>query len=308
MEHESKVGRRFVFPVKIDDCAPPSFIEERIYADFRSSFSDPLSRLVAALEKNGARTIVPEPNQEVICLSFTKQTNFDRSLFLRNVRAFHARHPGVLMSSDQVKVIDDPEYIALKQRLHARIDNLEHDRWWSRDLESDLKEIPARVQREEERLVAGAVSIVNSDAGPLALGEALHWFLKFTRSRLCYELYRCQYPDPSALKYGKDCGLVWGMYGADEMARFYEVKKVFRVHAWSTKYYPDYESVYIGTDQLHDEVLRQQGSISYASGLEDYCLNEAFCRYVLPQALYWTLSHQTHREVWRQEDVIIGPP
>jgi TIR domain len=305
LEHESSIGRKFIFPVKIDDCAPPGFITERIYADFKSGFSGPLRALVDALERGGARSLIPDADQEVICLAFTKQTNLDRAAFLRNIRSFCTRHPGQKLLPSQIKVIDDPDYVALKQRLHARIDRVETDRWWSPALEQELKSIPARVRQEEEVMVKGVASIVNSEAGAWVLCEALHWFLKFTRSRLCYDLYQCQYPDPSALPYGKECRVVSGF---DDMARFYDVKKLIQVDAWTSKYRPKHETVYVGAEQLRDEELRERVGIPYAGGLEDFFLPEAFSRYVLPQALYGTLRWGTHEEdIWRQEDVIVGP-
>jgi TIR domain len=307
LEHESKIGRKFIFPVRIDDCETPNFIGEWLYADFKSTFSDPLSRLVSTLEKSGARSLLPDVHQEVLCLSFTKQTHLDQNLFFKNLESLQRRHPGHSVSIDQIKVIDDPDYIALKKRLHARIDSIESDKWWTPDFERALKSTPARVREEEEIMIKGVVHIINSSLGLLELREALHWFLNFTRSRLCYELYRRQYPDSSALIYGKDYGLIYGLYGTGEIAHFYGVENTFRVDTWSTKYYPESEIVYIGTEQLRDEELRIRGSIPYANGLENFCFDDAFSRYVLPQVLYRRLSRGTYQEIWCKEDTIIGP-
>jgi len=307
MTRESQIGRQFVLPIKIDDCPTPAFMNERVYADFKHGFSHAFSVLVSALEKRGARALIPNASEEIICLSFTKETNLDRSRLLKNVESFRKRHPAAKIDPEQVKVIDDQEYINLKLRLHARIDRLHEEKWWSPDFELELKRIPEQIRAEEKILAEGVASIINSSAGAFHLRESLHWFSKFTRSRLCYSLYRSQNPDFDLIHYGKDCGAVWGLYSKDGIARFYGTEGVFQVDAWSTKYHPSYESVYIGLEQLRDSEYRERGSIPFASGLEDYCLNDAFFKYILPQALYWSISRNDHKEIWRQEDVIIGP-
>ena len=206
-----------------------------------------------------------------------------------------------------MKVVDDQEYLDLKLRLHARIDRIQEEKWWSPEFELELKRIPDNILIEEKILSKGVACIVNSEAGAFQLRETLHWFLKLVRSRLCYSLYRSQNPDSSLIHYGKECGAVWGPYSKSEVAQFYGIKDMFHVDAWSTKYHPIYQPVYIDIQQLRDEEYRERGSIPYASGLEDYCSNDAFFKYVLPQALYWGLSRDEHLDIWRQEDVIIGP-
>lgn len=307
LAREVQTGRQFVFPIKIDECPTPDFMEERVYADFKHGFSRPFSLLVSALEKHGARSLIPNASEEIICLSFTKETSLDQYRFLKNLESFRQRHPKAQIEPKQVKVIDDHEYINLKLRLHARIDKIQEEKWWTPDFELELKRIPEHVQAGEKILCKGVASIINSPVGAFHLRESLHWFLKFTRSRLCYLLYRSQNPDLETLQYGKDSGKVWGMSSKNEIADFYGIEGVFQVDAWSTKYHPSYETVYIGLEQLRDSEYRQRGSIPYASGLDSYCMNEAFFKYVLPQALYWSISRNDHKEVWKQEDVIIGP-
>ena len=304
---ESKTGSKFIFPIKIDECQTPAFMEERIYADFKNSFSHPFSALVSALERSGARSLLPKAHEEIICLSFTNETNVDQARLLKNVESFQKRHPSAKVETNQVKVVDDQEYLYLKLRLHARIDRIHEEKWWSPEFELELKRIPDQIRIEERILSKGIASIVNSEAGVFHLREALHWFLRLVRSRLCYSLYRSQNPDSNLIHYGKECGVVWGQYSKSEIAKFFGIEGVFQVDAWSTKYHPIYQSVYIGIEQLRDEEYRKRGSIPYASGLEDYCSNDAFSRYVLPQALYWGLSRDEHGDIWRQEDVIIGP-
>lgn len=276
LARERQIGRRFVFPIKIDDCQTPDFMEERIYADFKHGFSHPFSLLVSALDRQGARTLVPDSTQEIICLSFTKETDLDQARFLNNVESFRRRHPKARLEPEQIMVIEDQEYIDLKLRLHARIDSVHQEKWWSPDFELELKRIPQHIQEEERILCKGVASIINSAAGAFHLREVIHWFSKFTRSRLCYSLYRSQNPDGKSIHYGKNCGSVWGSYSKDEIAIFYEIAGAFQVDAWSTKYHPTYQSLYIGLEQLRDPELQERGSIPHASGLDDYCLNEAF--------------------------------
>lgn len=304
---ESKTGRKFIFPIKVDECQTPAFMDERIYADFKHGFSYPFSVLLSALERSGARSFCPKAHEETICLSFTNETNVDQSRLLKNIASFQKRHPSTKLEPDQVKVVDDQEYLDLKLRLHARIDRIQEEKWWSPEFELELKRIPDNILIEEKILSKGVACIVNSEAGVFQLRETLHWFLKLVRSRLCYSLYRSQNPESSLIHYGKECGAVWGPYSKSEVAQFYGIKDMFHVDAWSTKYHPIYQPVYIDIEQLRDEEYRKRGSIPYASGLEDYCSNDAFFKYVLPQALYWGLSRDEHLDIWRQEDVIIGP-
>jgi hypothetical protein len=45
LSKEQQIGRKFLIPVKIDNCDAPIKVADRIYADFSSSFSAPLSKL-----------------------------------------------------------------------------------------------------------------------------------------------------------------------------------------------------------------------------------------------------------------------
>ena len=305
--HESKAGRKFVFPIKVDECNTPEFMAERVFADFRIGFSYPFSILVSALEKGGARELLPRAHEEIVSLSFTNETNVNQAQILNNVKWFQKRHPSTNLEPKQIKVVDDEDYVRLKLRLHARIDQVHKDKWWSPEFELGLKRIPEQIRSEEGILARGVAELVNSDAGFTQLSESLHWFLRLVRSRLCYSLYRSQNPDSDPIAYGKECGAAWGPYSKDDIAKFYGVEDMIQVDAWSTKYYPTYESLYIGVEQLRDDEYRTRGSIPYAGGLEQFCRNDAFFKYVLPQALYWGLSRDEYKGVWRQEDVIIGP-
>jgi TIR domain len=305
LAQESRVGRKLVFPIKIDRCSPPQFIDERIYVDFASGFSGPLKTLVSALEKHGARSLVPEPHREIICLSFTNQTNFDRAAFFRNREAFTTRQPGELIRPEHIKAINDPEYIALTERLHSRIDNIATDRWWTPSLEHELKNIPETIRRAENVMLRGAACLANANIYYSNVREAFHWFLKIARSRLCYELYSCQDPEDSVLNYGSDCDC--SLSDSKSMARFYQVEKVFQVDVRSTRHNWKYETIFIGTDQLREKEMEQSCSLPYAGGLADFFYTAAFGRYVLPQVLYLTLTNGTHEEVWREEDIIVGP-
>ena len=42
---EQQLGRKFLIPIKTDDCRPPLKIADRLYIDFSASFSAPLSQL-----------------------------------------------------------------------------------------------------------------------------------------------------------------------------------------------------------------------------------------------------------------------
>ena len=306
LEREQKIGRKFVLPLQLDECAPPSFMDERVFADFRHSFSYPFTGLVSALEAYGVRTLKTELSRELLCLSFTNATNLDMAKFSKNMDWIRKRHPEATIQANQIKIADDEDYLRLKQRLHDRIDRVAEDKFYSPEFEQELKMIPVSIAEEERILAEGVASIVNDGSGSFALREALFWFTKFVRSRLCFSLYRAQNPEQQIIPFGQECFHAY-IYNAEHMAKFYGTNGVIQVDAWSTKFHPDYESIYIGIEQFIDAEHRDRRSIPYASGLERYCRNDAYSKYVLPQALYRTLKQKNHKGVWRQEDVIIGP-
>lgn len=231
---EQRRGRTFVLPIRIADCEIPLTIGDRIYADFSTSYLEPLERLTSRLRELGLDGLSEPPDHALVPLVFEKGIYLDSVQLERRITALQPRLPnGFQFTFEQFIVAPDERYNELRQRLIYRKENIEDDPYYSPDFSRNFSQTYNSILDRERRLIEGIRLIVNAyiaAASPyFDVGVACHWFARDIRSQILYRLWSAQNPAlPDSLDYGKDCDVA-PFGGNQTAARFLEVATIFYI-------------------------------------------------------------------------------
>lgn len=300
---EQQVGRKFVIPVRLDDCPLPLKVADRLYADFSAGFSAPLTGLVRELSKLGLLTEPVQPARELLPLSFTREVHLDKNSLLKSVDAIRRRQGTLALASSQVVVNDDAAYIELWQRLHARIDDVGNSRWFTPDLEAYLRSASQQVQNLERYLREGVALLVNHEAD----SEAIYWFAHLLRSQAVRSLWGSQPPDESALTYGEQAPEA-DISNNHSAMKYLGCDNLDSAVIWANEdevYGPNAHSFYVPASQVKD-LRTDQGAYAGAVRALDALAYPAFSRYMYPQVLFRAVRDQKTAIPWSLSDAWVG--
>jgi hypothetical protein len=300
LSKEGQVKRKFLIPVKIDDCEPPLKIADRLYADFSTSFSAPLTKLVDILASKGYRDLIVPPEREQISLTFTREVNLDRESLRKALDHIKRRQGHLKLNPAQIVVNEDEKAEVLLQRLHSRIDNLSTDKYYSPDLESMLRGFLSALSVNDHLLSEG-VSLFLANYASL---DAIYWFARILRARNVFMLWRAQNPESDILDYGNK----WfaGLIGSNHScATFFEVEDAVLVDFWRKENITRRPYFHVWLDSKAAEPLRRyRGQPSDFGAIRP----DAIDKFIHPQMVLQHLSEKTSRGpiIWNLDDALIG--
>ncbi len=297
---EQQAGRTFLIPIKVDSCIPPLKVADRIYAEFLSEFSRPLTALVRHLDRNGARAILPPPEKELVCATFSRGVYIDRAQFERRREILSERQRTSAIERTNIVINEEREYEFLKSKLHSRIDNIQTDPYFSSDLHSTLQSSLNEVNALEEALSDGLALMIKHGS----YVEAVDWFCRILRGQAVYSLWSAQIPGaPDLSEYGSDWQSA-SLLSNTSAAEFFETKEVDPVHIWSDSSSPF--SIWIGTEttkDLRDDDGVYLGPMRVNSG-STWLGSD---KYIYPQLLQTALTNGRGREmIWDMDNAYVG--
>ncbi|HCE1980937.1 toll/interleukin-1 receptor domain-containing protein [Vibrio parahaemolyticus] len=297
---EQQIGRTFLIPIKADSCIPPLKIANRIYADFLSEFSRPLTDLVRYLDRNGAKAILPPPEKELVCATFFRGGYIDRAQFERRRKTLSERQSTFAIERTNIVINEEREYEFLKSKLHSRIDNIQTDPYFSPDLHSWLQNLLNNVNALEEALLDGIALMIKHNSSV----EAVDWFCRILRGQAIYSLWSAQIPDaPDLSEYGSHWESA-SLLSDNSASKFFETKEVEPVHIWSDSSSPF--SIWLGTEiakDLRDDEGRYLGPMRVNSS----SIWMGTDKYIYPQLLEIVLTNGHGREmIWDMDNVYVG--
>jgi hypothetical protein len=207
LQNEQELNRKILIPIKIDDTPPPANIADRIHADF-TSYTSGLARLVEFREKQGLAAERQPLGRCQFALSFRDHIHLDyRALraALRHTKSYY----GGTVREDQLFVVYEDDYIALRNRAFARLDSITEDSYYTADFASDYAERMRIVRKMENDLARGIAHLINHfrldrESEFSCVFEACHFFAMCWRSALIRLLYELQNPDLPEQSLGKD--------------------------------------------------------------------------------------------------------
>lgn len=298
---EEQVGRKFLIPIRLDASAVPLKVADRLYADFSSSFSEPFAAIVRRLEKQKAREMDVAPERELLGLSFTREVHLDQVSYRKNLQFIRKRHPDIELSSDQVVVADDAEYETLRKRLHARLDNMANDPYFSPEFEMHLRGTLEDVRRYEQHLATGVALLTNHHRSD----ESVYWFAKIMRGRAVYALWSAQSPNaPDLLVYGQKwrCADISTNH---EAAEFFGIEVTTSIDLWPGE---ERRSNYFhlwAEEAVERRILNDKGAYEGPIYADDAFQSADKWKYVVPQMVALHLRDGTPM-FWEMEGVSIG--
>jgi hypothetical protein len=297
---EEQAGRKFLIPIKVDNCQAPLKIADRLYADFSTSFSAPFERLVDVLDSNGCRDLLVSPEREQLVLNFTREVNLDCASFQRAIGHLKRRQGNLRLNPAQIVVNEDKDAEALLERLHSRIDNIATDKYYSPDFESTLRGTLSEISNAN-RLLPEGVALFLANRPDV---DAIYWFARVLRAQKVYNLYRMQDPDSDSIVYGKE----WrsGFLNPNTAAAsFFGVETVTKVDFWrkeNTTRNP-YFSAWL--DREETETLREYRGLPGDFG---DISPTAVDKFIYPQMVLQHLRDKKGRGpvIWNLEDALFG--
>lgn len=183
LKRERQTGRRFVIPLRIDDTAMPC---DRLHADFATcGFSEAIDGLAQVLVSKGAADMAVLPEREVLPLRFTRPVDLDAAVLEASWKHMRRRHPDLVLSPDQIALVEDEDYGSLRRALHHRIDGIAQDPDHTPEAERHLKDMNDLAARLEVVLRTGVAELLNRGKEI----DAVLWFAKIIRARALYRLW-----------------------------------------------------------------------------------------------------------------------
>ena len=302
LSKEQATGRKFVIPLRIDQSELPLKIADRLYGDFSTSFSEPFSRLIEILEKSGGRLVSPQPDRELVAISFSREVYLNTAGLSNTMKHIAGRHGGCSISAGQVVVNDDPEYVALLKRLHTRIDTIADDPYFSQSLEHALRNTLDSVKQKERTLATGTALMLSNGCAH----EAIYWFAKIVRGQAVYELWSAQTPQSAdLLDYGKD----WSsssLSSNSAAATFFGTSAVEPVALWggSMQASPHF-SIWIGEQEIK-KLRSEEGTYFGPDSLIRVCRYSDIDKFVYPQIVLQHLERGIAPIPWNLDDATVG--
>ena len=201
LDKEKQAGRKFLIPVRVDDCHPPSQVANRLYADFSKSesFSASLDNLTEALVQMECRDISVSPKRELLGLSFTNEVHLDVQSLAQACKYLSARGNLLTLTPEQVIINDDAEVDLLMEKLHYNIDNVAKHKDYCPEMERILRNGPRALQDRKYFIVLGIMEMIRDRLSR----ESMYWFAKIIRAQMIYRLWSLQLEGDSIIEYGE---------------------------------------------------------------------------------------------------------
>ena len=294
LKRERQTGRRFVIPLRIDDTAMPC---DRLHADFAGrGFSEALEDLTRVLVAKGATDMAVLPAREVLPLRFTRPVDLDAAVLEASWKHMRRRHPDLVLLPEQVVLVEEPEYGALRRSLHHRIDAIAQDPDYTPEAERHLKDVNDLVGRLEVVLRTGVAELLNRGKEI----DAVLWFAKIIRARALYRLWTTR-------MVAGGLGQGWKIAGLDDYKdarEFFGTDELDLVDLWRDGHRTGNFTLWMPRRDVAD-LLRFGTPQRYYDGLPMMMTEHI---YVYPQMLAEHLCYprKTREPVWDLAEAIIG--
>lgn len=297
LAREEQTGRRFVIPIRIDDTNMPLKVADRLYANFATrGFSEALEDLARVLVSKGAADMAVLPEREVLPLRFTRLVDLDAAVLETSWKHMRRRRPDLMLSPDQIVLVEDEDYGSLRRSLHHRIDGIAQDQDYTPEVERHLKDMNDLAGRLEVVLRTGVAELLNRGKEI----DAVLWFAKIIRARALYRLWTTR-------MVAGGLGQGWKIAGLDDHkdARdFFGTDELELVDLWRDGHRNGYFILWLPRRDVAD-LLRFGTPQRYYDGLPIMMTEHI---YVYPQMLAEHLCYplKTREPVWDLAEAIIG--
>ncbi|MCB0111859.1 MAG: toll/interleukin-1 receptor domain-containing protein, partial [Caldilineaceae bacterium] len=303
---EEQIDRKFVIPIKIDECQVPLAVADRLYADFADSYLGALESLVTTIKKFGVHDVELPASQQLIPLTFSKGLYLREMQFGQRISAIlKTAHDGFHFSERQFVVSVDETYQKLRTRLIHRMETIEDDPFYTPDFERSFAEHYNLLLSGEVNLCKGICLILNEGliAGNIdqqVCVHACHWFARIVRTKLYYLLWTCQTPGisdliPLAEEWAQSLG------SNSSAAKFFAVSDVATVDIWP---YDTIENIHILVDG-ESAMMRDWHEWQFPQPLKVYLDSELLSKYIVPQMVDNHLRNNS-RLLWNLRECMFG--
>jgi hypothetical protein len=304
---EEKTKRKFLIPIKIDDCEGPLKVADRLYADFSCSFAEPFSRVSDHLRSHGGDRLTVDPRKELISLSFRREVDIDIFSLKQNWKHIVERQgENFELAGSQIVVNEDEECETLLRRLHERIDRIGEDKYYSPELEQTLKYDLNSVRNFYRYLTDGVALMLSHQLNE----EAIFWFAKLLKAKISYALWGAQSPGKDVLDYGRKWRCA-DLGSQDTAVEFFSANEIESIILYTERGLDDGHYFYLWIDKEEAHGLRNaEGLYDGPSRFRDACTDAAGNKYVYPQMIFKYLrsGRGGAEAIWNLDEAMVGTP
>ncbi|MFT5892622.1 MAG: hypothetical protein ACI9Y7_002734 [Dokdonia sp.] len=280
---EEELDRKFIIPIKIDECNVPLKLRERIHVDLSKGYLAGIELLDSELRKWGVEKIdIPVSNQK-IPLSFIHFTDVNTSLIEKTYD--HLRERNFLpktLSKENIYIIEEEKTKLLRNQFMNRIDNIENDPYYSSEFHQSILSYYDTLKNYESQLKNGVCLILGnySKGHHFNRGVALYWYCRLLRSRIMDILRTVQIPkehNDNVINFKEEQRVLWNsacLISNLDFNDFYNISESMRI---------DIGDPGLGYGSSHHFSFRVDRN---CSGIEDFVKN------VLPEQAAYVLSNE----------------
>lgn len=284
LDAENASGRLMLLPIKVDECDVPSSIADRLYADFSSSYAEPLEALTDQLQHeipsvSNASTL----GRELIPLFVQQGIYLDEIRLQRKISRLRERGASdYVVRPEQFRISDESGYSLLRKKMLTRLENIESDSHYSPDFVSDYRNHFNNIRQREKTLLSRLAAMITERGirGDRcgAIGETCHWYWRIARTELIGAMYNMQNPDdPDGTEYGKE-------YLRTRVEEIYGVDELTNIHVMS----PSRDRVYCASIDKASSLSKSL--YEFVGSPDDLSMHEP------KQVNKWILPQVVHRE------------
>lgn len=289
MTKEEQLNRKFIIPIRLDDCQFPLSIADRLYSDFSNGYVSALEALISVLKRNKVHLIEISPEKTLIPLSFKRGIHLDAESLRKSIKNLVKKTPhGFELSEHQFVTSPDDEYQKLRQKHTQRMENIEKE---SDTSQSDLDYFTTEyrmILSLESFLLEGLALIINETVFKRQISlydyaDACKWYALMTRSSILYRMWSIQLRNSSDIStYGSDCvdtrtGSDPKLYSVSEMKKVYIIPREIE-----QGYSDDILTVYIDAAEYIHKDIKPDG-YPVRTPLNSVGNQRIYSKYIVPQ-------------------------
>jgi hypothetical protein len=195
---EAEEKRKFLIPVKIDDCTVPLKARGRIYADFSRNYLEGLESLSAYLRKMGVDRLAIPVQQELLPLELTRGMLLNRPAFEERLANMRMKATETLrIEPIQIVISPDDLYKNLRTKMLDTVEKSRTDPKFTIADQDYTLSVYHEIEKLEQRIVHGVTNIVNcfTDVHIHYVSDACFWLVRILRNQIFEAMWQAQRKD-----------------------------------------------------------------------------------------------------------------
>lgn len=289
---ESRENKKYLLPVKLNECTLTSELENRLYTDFSASFTQGLSQLVKFLKAKGQN--ISEAKNPLIPVKINRLLHVDTQalerLFARVIQ--NVKENKIVRK--QILIVQCDQYYNFKKLAYTEFDKNVKTSEINAEHISYFREVLKKIEDIEEMLVDGILEILNqcNRYNEFNLIESVKWFylsMFYSIGAKMDQLINFKVKEFTGTE------LMFSPFGSNTNAsQFYNVKAVKSFDIWKPSQPNDYIKFWVDEESF---ISHDHKEFPFIKNFTEVYDSAGWFKYLIPQMVRGNLMNR-HLPIW----------